>query len=65
MKDEPLIVKLTVPVVREAGLMPVTTGIGFKSVTVDEELALGSVALAALICTTFGLGTTDGGVYAP
>jgi hypothetical protein len=60
MNDEPLIVKLVVPAA-SAGLTPVTTGAAFKSVTVEEELALGSVALAALICTTFGAGKTEGG----
>lgn len=52
--------KLPVPTL--AGLMPVNSGVGFKSVTLLGPLAEESAALVARTVTVFGFGSAAGAV---
>lgn len=56
----PVSVREKEPVAKLEGLTPVSTGTGFSSVTLLEEVALEAAALAAVTVTIFGFGTVAG-----
>ena len=58
----PVMVRKKLPVPTLAGLMPVSTGVGFNRVTEVEPLAEESAALVARIVMVLGLGRAAGAV---
>jgi len=61
----PVTVSEKLPVPTLAGLMPVNTGVGFRSVTLLGPLADESAALVARTVTVLGCGRTTGAVKLP
>ena len=64
-KLPPLSVREKFPMPTLAGLMPVSTGIGFSRETLLESLAVKSAALVARIVTVAGFGKIAGAMYLP
>jgi len=58
----PMAVKVKFPVPMLAGLMPVSVGVGFMSVTSLELLAELEAELVAVTVTVFGFGREEGAV---
>ena len=58
----PVTVSVKFPMPTLEGLMPVSTGVGFRSVTLLEPLTEVSAALVARTVMVFGLGRVAGAV---
>lgn len=64
-KLEPVTVSVKLPRLVEAGEMPVSTGVGLRSVTALVPFFEESAELTALTVTELGLGRVAGAVYLP